>query len=289
MHAADSAISALAARQHGVVTIGQLAAAGLGRPAVAHRVSRGRLSSLHRGVYQVGPVAGAHAREMGAVLACGPGALVSHHSAAALWGIRPLYIGDVHVTTPREARSRPGITVHRARRASSLDAAILHGLPLTGAARTLRDIAALLPQHHLDRATEQAQLLNLTTHAEIAAQLDGSRGTSALRRALLDEPTLTRSEAERVLVQLIRRARLPPPETNIRIEGREVDCAWRSRRLVVEVDGYAYHGSRAAFERDRRRDADLTAAGYRVVRFTWRQLTREPHAVVARLAVLLTR
>jgi very-short-patch-repair endonuclease len=288
MHVAgDGAVADLAARQYGVVTIGQLATAGLGRPAVAHRVARGRLTPLHRGVYRVGPLAAAREREMAAILACGPTALLSHQSAAAVWGLRPEYDGQIHVTA--RVRSRPGIRVHRTNRTHSLNAAVLHGLPLTGAARTLRDLAPHLPQHDLDRATEQAQLLELAPRAEIEAQLDGGRGARALRHALLDEPALTRSEAERLLRTLIRQARLPRPETNVRVEGHEVDCLWRSRRLVVEVDGYAYHGSRAAFERDRRRDAGLATAGYRVVRFTWRQLTHEPHGVVARLALLLAR
>jgi very-short-patch-repair endonuclease len=287
---ADRALAALARRQHGVVTIEQAVAEGLSKRAVAHRIRRGWLVRLHRGVYQVGPLAAERGREMAAMLAYGSSSLLSHNTASDVWAIGPPYVGAVHVTVPGDqARSRPGITVHRTCRTASLEAVVHRGLRLTGPARTLRDLATHLPQHQLDRATEQAQLLNLTTRVEIEAQLDGGRGTRALRRALLDEPTLTRSEAERLLRQLIRRARLPLPETNVRIHGHEVDCVWRSRRLVVEVDGYAYHRSRAAFERDRRRDADLTVAGYTVVRFTWRQLTTDPYAVVAQLTVLLTR
>jgi very-short-patch-repair endonuclease len=108
-----------------------------------------------------------------------------------------------------------------------------------------------------------------------------------LRRAVVLEPRLTRSEAERRLVKLVRAARLPLPVTNTRLAGWEVDAFWPRHRVVVEVDGYAYHGNRAAFERDRRKDAALVAAGYRVVRITWRQLADEPHAVVALLARLL--
>jgi very-short-patch-repair endonuclease len=289
MDASDPAIAALARRQHGVVTIGQLAAAGLGRPAVKHRVARGRLTPVHRGVYQVGPLPAPLGPEMAAVLACGPDALLSHHSAAALWGIRPAHAGEVHVTIPgRDIDARPGIRVHRTNRTHSLNAAVKDGLPLTNPARTLLDIATLLPQHDLDRATEQAQILGLTTRDEIEGMLEQPvRGSRALRVALKTEPTLTRSEAERRLRRLIRAARLPRPHTNARVAGHEVDFLWPSHRLVVEVDGFAFHGSRAAFERDRVRDADLLAAGYRVVRFTWRQITCEPHAVVARLAALL--
>jgi very-short-patch-repair endonuclease len=283
------AVAALARRQHGVLALAQLVGAGLGRRAVARLVAKGWLTPLHRGVYQVGPVAGRWGREMAAVLAYGPSALLSHHSAAAVWGISAPNPGSVDVIVPATARrSRPGIRVHRTNRTHSLNAAVKDGLPLTNPARTLLDLAPLLPQHDLDRATEQAQVLGLASHHDIEALLDqGARGTKALRAALHDEPSLTRSEAERRFRQLIRAARLPRPETNARVAGYEVDFLWRSHRLVVEVDGFTYHGSRAAFERDRTRDADLMAAGYRVVRFTWRQITCEPHAVVAQLAALL--
>jgi very-short-patch-repair endonuclease len=291
MDVGDAAIAALARRQHGVVTIGQLESAGLARPAVKHRVACGRLTPIHRGVYQVGPLAAALGREMAAVLACGPDALLSHHSAAGLWGIRPAHRDPIHVTVSvRDARSRPGIRVHRATLNPSLNAAVKDGLPLTNPARTLLDLAPLLAQHDLDRATEQAQVLGVATHEQIARILDdnrGGRGTKALRRALHDEPSLTRSEAERRLRDLIRKAGLPRPETNARVAGYEVDFFWPAHKLIVEVDGYAYHSPRAAFERDRLRDTNLQAAGYRVVRFTWRQITQQPHVVVARLAVLL--
>ena len=115
----------------------------------------------------------------------------------------------------------------------------------------------------------------------------GRSGTATLRALLNDEPTLTRSEAERRLRRLIRDAGLPPPESNVRLLGFEVDFVWRAARLVVEVDGHAFHAHRAAFERDRERDQALVAAGFRVIRVTWRQLEREPLAVMARIAQAL--
>jgi very-short-patch-repair endonuclease len=280
----DRAVAALAGRQHGVVSSAQLLAAGLGKRAVAHRVTHGRLVRLHRGVYQVGPVPAPRGAEMAAVLACGAGTRLSHHTAGDLWGFRP-HAGDIHVTVPGEARRlRPGLQIHRA---LSLDAAVHDGLPLTTPARTLLDLARCLPQHQLDRAVEQAQLMNLVSRGELEALLGNQRGSRALCRALHDEPTLTRSEAERRLLELVRAARLPRPGTNVRLLGFEVDLLWPAQRLVVEVDGFAFHSSRAAFERDRRRDTALQAARYRVVRLTWRQITLEPHAVVAQLATLL--
>jgi very-short-patch-repair endonuclease len=267
----DEAIAALAARQCGVVTTAQLAAAGIGRNAVAHRVARGWLVPMHRGVYRVGPMPAQYAREMAAVLATG--GVLSHHSAAAIWGFQPPHDGDVHVTTTQTARSREGLRVHRS---TSLNAAVHSGLPLTTPARTLHDLAPLLPRHELDRAVEEAEIRKLVRRDELRPAL---RGTA--------EPRFTRSEGERRLLKLVRAAKLPVPVTNTKIAGWEVDAIWPRYKVIVEVDGYAYHGNRAAFERDRRKDAALVAAGYRVVRITWRQMVDEPHAVVALLARLL--
>ena len=267
------AIARLAARQCGVVTTAQLASAGIGRTRVAHRVAQRAAHELHRGVYRVGPIDAPYSREMAAILATG-GAL-SHHSAAAVWGFRPPHQGDVHVTAT--GRTRPGLQVHRS---APLNAAVHCGLRLTRPARTLHDLAPHLPQHDLDRAVEEAVIRGLATTDELHTR-------PALRRATITEPRLTRSEAERLLLRLIHHARLERPATNVRVNGWEVDAFWPRHRLIVEVDGYAYHGNRAAFERDRRKDAALTAAGYRVVRITWRQIADEPHRTVALLARLL--
>jgi Transcriptional regulator, AbiEi antitoxin len=164
MHTGDAAVAALAAHQHGIVTTAQLASAGLGSRAVAHRVAHGRLVRLHRGIYQVGPLAAPRGEEMAAVLATG--GVLSHHTAAATWGIRP-HEGLIHITVIGEAtRSRPGLRIHRSH---SLNAAVRDGLPLTTPSRTLHDLATVLPQHELDRATEQAQILRLTTPKDILA------------------------------------------------------------------------------------------------------------------------
>jgi very-short-patch-repair endonuclease len=276
MHTGEAALAALAARQQGVVTTTQLEAAGIGRRGIAHRVVQGRLTRIYRGVYRVGPMAGPYGREMAAVLATG-GAL-SHQTAAGLWGFRAPHDGDPHVTVQgRDARSRAGLRVHRS---ASLDAAVHNGLRLTTPTRTLHDLAPLLPQHELDRAVEEAVIRGLATPEALQTR-------PALRRATMVEPQITRSEAERRLRALIRAARLPRPVTNVKVAGWEVDAFWPAHKLVVEVDGFAFHGNRAAFERDRRKDAALVAAGYRVIRITWRQLVDEPHAVVALLARLL--
>jgi very-short-patch-repair endonuclease len=266
MHTGDAAIAVVAARQHGVVTTAQLATAGLGSRAIGHRVAQGRLVRRHRGVYQVGPVAAPLSREMAAVLACGPMAALSHQSAAAIWGF-----GHrdevVHVTVEGDAaRSRPGIRVHHT---LSLKAAVHNGLPLTTPARTLTDLARVLTSDELDRAEEQAHILGLVIPGEERF------------------PEFTRSEAERTLKALCKAAHLPAPTMNARVAGWEVDAFWPAQRLVVEIDGWRYHGTRRAFERDRRKDAALQAAGYRVVRITYRRLRDEAIAVAAELAVML--
>jgi very-short-patch-repair endonuclease len=161
-------------------------------------------------------------------------------------------------------------------------------MPVTVPARTLLDLAATTPRRQLERLVEEAQVQRLLTHAELATMVErgaGRRGVRTLRGILddLGEPLLTRSEAERTLLDIVRAAGLPLPRTNVQVAGVEVDAVWPEHELVVEVDGYAFHGTRTAFERDRRRDARLLLAGYRVIRLTWRQLTREPHQVATLL------
>jgi very-short-patch-repair endonuclease len=283
----------IAASRHGVVTTAGLIAAGFGRGAIARRVADGRLRILHRGVFLVGPLKGERTDAIAAVLACGAIAVVSHHAAAAIWGFRAAWHGPIDVTTTRQLRPRQGIRIHRARHIDPRDVTSRDGIPLTTPARTLLDLAGHLDRRTLARAIEEAQVQRLTTHAELAAlqaRSSGRRGARALNDALAQahEPAMTRSEAEAELLRLIRAARLPQPETNVCIAGYEVDFLWRAERLVVEVDGFAYHRTREAFERDRRKDADLQARGLRTTRVTYRQIQREPLALVANLAASLT-
>ena len=249
-----------------MVTTAQLLRAEVSRRAIARRVERGWLVPQYRGVYQVGPTKARHGREMAAVLACGDGAALSHGSAAAIWGIRPHHSGEVHVSVARDVRSRSGIRVHRT---ASLDAVVKDGMPLTTPARTLRDLKTGLTSEQLERALEQAQILGLI-------RIDGA-----------PDPEFTRSAGERRLKALCKAAGLPIPRMNSIVAGWEVDAFWPAARLVVEVDGWNFHRTRRAFERDRRKDAEVTAAGFRVVRVTWKRLDNEPYSVTAQLAVLL--
>ena len=289
MRVGDAAVIALAARQHGAVTTAQLASAGLSRDAIAHRVRVGWLRRLHRGVYLVGPLTGPFTREMAALLACGfERSALSHATAGARWGLLPERPATtVHVSVDRNLRHHDGVRVHRVALEPD-DVTRRDGLRLTSPARTLLDVAALLPERELMRAVEQAQILRLISRAELLTLLAGRR-SAALRRAIESEtePALTRSEAESRLLELVRKARLPSPRTNVKVGAYEVDALWPDRRLIVEVDGFAFHSTRAAFERDRLRDANLHAAGHRVMRVTWRQITHEPEALIARLAAAL--
>jgi very-short-patch-repair endonuclease len=288
----DAAIARIAARQYGVVTRGQLAAAGLGRGAIEHRVAECRLHRVHRGVYLVGHVVPPpFAREMAAVLACGDGAALSHHSAASMWSLPSLEAAGVDVTVAgRDPGDRPGIRVHRTRRLHPVDVRRCQRMSVTAPARTLLDLAAMVPIRDLERAVDEARVRRLVRPRQLLDVLErspGRRGAGTLRRLLDGDPALTRSEAETRLLTLLRAAGLPPTAVNARVGRYEVDFLWREQRLIVEVDGYAYHGTRAAFERDRARDADLQARGYRVMRVTWRQLVDEPEALIAHIAQAL--
>ena len=288
-------IAQLAARQHGVVARRQLFAVGLSRGAVDRRLAAGRLHFLYPAVYAVGqPHIAGPGLLLAAVLACGDHALLSHRSAAALWELLPYAGSRVHVTAARRGRrSLRGICVHSIRRPHAENRAERSGIPLTSVARTLLDLAQNVRQDQLERAFEQAErlrLLDLAAVARLCERSNGHRGLTRLRPlvAQAGRPVAeTRSELERRFLRLCDDAGLPPAAVNVVVAGHEVDALWRAARLVVEIDGFEYHGTRAAFERDRARDADLQLAGFRVVRVTARRLSREPQAVASAIGSLI--
>lgn len=292
--AVEKAIASAAGRQHGVVTRGQLLACGLSKHHVQHRLDTGQLVRLHRGVYRAGPVEAARFREMAALLACGEGSVLSHDTAARLFGLsrgaassRPVHVGRVE-----GHRRRPGVRVHRLPTLSARDMTKVDGLPATTPARTLWDLAATSPARDLERMFALALDRGLVRRVELQRLLDrhaGAPGSRIMRLLLEADPVLTRSVAEDRLQELIRASALPEPQTNVVVEGLEVDCYWPDHGVVVEVDGFTYHGSPAAFERDRIRDRRLVASGVVVIRVTWRQLDTGPLAVVAQLAQALAR
>ena len=234
------------------------------------------------------------ASELAAVFACGGGALVSHRSAAALWGLLPGNAHAVDVTVVgRHCRSRPGIDVHQAGQIDKRDIRRRNGIPVTAPARTLIDWAATASDDEFEQAVSEARVQRLVRDGEIEAALAraGNRSGVARTRAVLraeDDSGYTRSRAERLIRALLKAARLPAPRVNVPVAGYSVDFLWPEHKLIVEVDGFQFHGHRAAFERDRRKDQVLTMAGYRVIRITWRQLRDEPLAVAAAIAGALT-
>jgi very-short-patch-repair endonuclease len=291
-------IREMAANRHGVVSRDQLVKAGVAAHRIEHRVKTGELRPLHRGVYLVGPIAGVHTRAMAAVLACGGGAdmraaVVSHHTAGAMAGQLPNGGATVELIVQSwRGIKRAGIRVHRLRDLAPDEITIVEGIPVTTPCRTLLDLSTALPNRDLERAVARTLRLELATIADIRSMLTRHRARAGTRRlrSLIDqeaEPAFTRSDAEERLLALIREAGLPGPRVNAVTHGFEVDMLWPEHRLVVEVDGFAYHSSPRAFERDRTRDAVLTTAGLRVMRFTWRQIVRQPIVVIARVALAL--
>jgi len=272
-----------------VVTSVQLEAAGLGHNAIAHRVREGRLHRLHRGVYLVGTAIPSElAREQAALLAC-PGTLLSHRSAALVWKL-PVRPGSlIEVTCIGNSRGpRQGIRIHRVPALHPRDVRRHKGLPLTAPARTLLDLAAVIPKETLEQAVAEAIARRLVSASALRETLERSprrHGAKALRE-LLDRPTApawTRSKPERLMLALVRRHRLPEPATNIQLEEWNVDFLWRDKGLVVEVDTYSFHSSPASWERDHQKQTDLEDCGLTVRRVTKRQLEEQPDSVAGRL------
>lgn len=288
--------AALATSQHGVLSRAQLLQLGVGRGAIRYRLAVGRLHRVHVGVYAVGHSAMTkEGRWMAAALACGPAAVLSHRSAAALWGLRPSAATRIDVTVPgRSRRGRPGIALHLVRELPSDDRSHHCGIPITTVARTLLDLADVVRPEQLERAFEEADRLRLLDVRALERVFRRSRGRRGLRPladllAFQRPPAPpTRSELERRFLDLCRTAGLPRPAVNVMVAGFEVDALWLDARLIVELDGYAFHRTVAAFERDRRRDAMLQLAGYRVMRFTHRRLEAERATVVETVRGMLS-
>jgi predicted transcriptional regulator of viral defense system len=297
----EALIAALAERQHGVVTLSQLQSFGLGRSGVSRRAQTGRLHRIHRGVYAVGrPHLTQHGRWMAAVLACGPRAVLSHRSGAALHGIRQDNRAKTDVTLPRpSARSRRTVDVHTSLTLEPRDVTTVAGIPCTTVARTLVDLGDVVRRREVERAVDQAEVLRVFDGRAVDAALERAgrrRGAGVLRDVLetYEQPTLTRSEIEELVLALCRNADLLIPEVNASITlaggvSYEADFLWREHKLIAETDGRDVHTTRKAFEHDRLRDQRLTLAGYTVVRFTWRQVVNEPRSVAEALRSLLAR
>jgi predicted transcriptional regulator of viral defense system len=291
-----------ATAQHGVIALHQLMEFGLSARAVQSRADIGQLHRIHRGVYSLVPrdLLKREGLYMAAVLACGPGAVLSHRSAAHLHGLRNYGYHRIDITVPkRSQRTHSGVAVHNSTTLTDADVTVVNAIPTTTIARTLFDIAELITPHQLERVFDQADAMQALDLNEIRDQLarnPNRRGTKAVNHLLKTHyigSTPTENEFEEKFLAFTRNLGLPDPTPQFYIDPGDgeppirADFAWPDRKIVVETDGERTHRTRGAFQTDRRRDQRLIAAGWRVIRTTWKQLTNRPHELRPILLTLL--
>ena len=288
----DVSVARAAADQWGVLALDELFACGLSPKSVLTRVRNGRLHPIHRGVYAVGhPNLPLEGRFLAAVKACGHGAVLSHHSAAALWGFMRWEDRRPEVTVVGTApRAHPGLRVHRTTTLDRDDTTRHCGISVTSPARTLLDLAATLDSKPLRSATRRAQSLyrvNVRQLVDVLARHRRRRGCAGLARIVATGPAPTRSELEDATLDLMLRGGLAHPDVNVALwlSGRRVvpDFRWPEQRLVVEADGAAWHDNQLAREDDAERQALLEADGERVLRVTWDQVIARPGQTLSRI------
>src|SRR3954452_2924322 len=285
----------LARRQHGVVARRQLLELGFTDEAIKHRLRNGRLHRVYPGVYAVGrPELTQQGKWMAAVLACGNGAVLSHLSAAVLWGIRPREGIQIEVSVPgRRTPRRPGIRIHRRAALIAKDVTTHKGIPVTSPACTLIDMTPRLNDGQREAAVNEADKLDLIDPERLRRELDdrpGRPGTRPLRK-VLDRHTfvLTTSELERLFLPIARKAGLPKPETQAHVNGHTVDFWWPDLELVVETDGLRYHRTPAQQARGILRDQAHAAAGLTPLRFPHYQVAFDKPYVEAMLRAVAAR
>jgi predicted transcriptional regulator of viral defense system len=298
----DVALAALGATQHAVVQLGQLRDLGLTGAAVHKRAAAGRLHRIYRGVYSLVPreLLTREGHWLAAVFACGPEAVLSHRTAAALHELRPNARALIEVTVPgRSAREHERIQVHRSTTLTAKDVTKAKNIPCTTVARTLLDLADVISARGMERVFDQAEMIEVFDLRALEDQLarNTTRGASQRVRAVLEEhypgTTPTESQVEEAFLAMTRAADLPDPELQAWLALPDggppirVDFLWRAQRLAVETDGRRTHGTRQAQERDTDRDQRLTLAGWRPIRVTWKQSTREAEQTGARIKALL--
>jgi hypothetical protein len=281
---------------HGVVSRRELLAAGVGSRVIENALASGRLHRQYEGVYAVGrPDLSVLGKRRAIVLACGDRATLGRRSAAGAWGIRPDNGSRWEVVIPPNARREPKAPVLPLRfRLAADEVTTLDGIPITTLARTILDLAAVVPVHHLRRAIERAVQLELFDGAQVNALLarhPRRPGTPKLRALLADfrahGMTMTASDGEAAMLQICIDFGLPRPLVNRTDDGREVDFRWPAQRLIVEIDGYGPHSGRRAFAADRAKDRQALAAGWRTARFTAYEVDHHPERVGHELSALL--
>jgi very-short-patch-repair endonuclease len=283
----------LAAEQHGVASHSQLLRLGYTGAAIGRAEIAGRLHRIHRGVYSVGhPRISRRGHCLAAVLACGRGALLSHESAAWLWGLLPQLPLLPEVTTPTRGHPRASLSIHHSTILASTDVALVERIPVTAVPRTLLDLAARPRAKSLERAIERSErrgLLDIAAVDWLIARCGRHPGRKRLAAALrlYRDPAFTRSWLERRFLDLVLAEGLPRPAVNTFVEGYEVDAYWEPERFAVELDGFDFHRGRSSFENDRRRQEELKLAGIEMVRFTARRILDRPSEVAHRVAALL--
>lgn len=290
----DLAIAHIAGGQHGNITLEQLVAHGLSRGQIAYRIKIGRLHAVFRGVYSVGrPPKTAHEYAMAAVLACGEGAALSHHSALALWGLTEWRWSGIHVTVPADRRPK-AIKVHIARGLASRDIRTHEGVRMTSPARTILDCAPSLTDNQLSRAvndgrrSRQAHLRPWHLR-DVVERFPRHPGAKALQRFLDIKGGPTRSDWEDTFPTFCRQFDLPEPVMSTYVAGHEADALWPEHKIIIELDSWDFHQDRDAFESDRDRDADTLAAGYLTVRITWERIEQRSAREATRLREIIRR
>lgn len=284
-------MAALAVCQLGYVARRQLLTIGLTPAAVRHLIGIGYMIPVHAGVYAVGHVnATPVGRAMAAVLACGDGALLSHGSAATLWGFNKYWDMPYEVTVATSHRRRGGIKVHRSRTLVSQDITDQLGVRVTTPERTVLDIAPRLTNRRLTRVVNDARhtgFLHLNDLADVLDRNPHHPGTKRLRSFVANRGNPTRSPLEDDFLEFAKRYGLPTPVTNTHLLGYEVDVLYPEERLIVEVDSHQFHSDRQTFESDRNRDVDFLAAGIATVRITDERMNQNPEREASRLNKIL--
>jgi phosphoribosylcarboxyaminoimidazole (NCAIR) mutase len=283
-------LARLAEGAHGVVTRTELLEAGISSSAIGRRLRSGALLAEHPGVYRVGHRApDVRATYLAAVRACGPEAALSGPAAAHLHGLTRGPAPAPEVTAPTEHRL-PGVRTRRARSARPSEVTLIEAIPVTTVARTLVDLAAVVAADELARACHEAGVRHRTTPGQVEAILarrPTTPGTARLRAVLRGEVQVTLSALERRFLARLREAGLPAPRTNVHAGRRRVDCRWPEPPLTVELDGYRFHGSRHAWEQDRRREREARARGDEFRRYTYGDVFEDPGYMLAELQALL--